>query len=389
MEDRRFSDASRIKKKHLKELGLFWFAEHIDEGYFVEEAIAISKEEQHSFSACAKTCYAYFEHTLEKVFCEGYNPSFGLSAKLWQLAETTFRQRGRYPHVFGRFDIAGVTNRKPGQLIEFNADTATVLAEAALVQKKQLGNKPQWNEIIEHLAKGLREVAGSLPAENQTVLIATLGGGEDNDNARVWQLAAERAGLVADIGHLPSITFSEEDGVFRQLNEHEWIKYGIVVKMFPWDWIDREEPDLLDILISIVEKELAVIINPPYASLMQSKGMLVALAEHYTDSPHILRAGWGDQPTGIGSYVSKPLFGREGENVRVYNGNGLREEVDGEYNDQPRIWQQFTELPKDSDGDVYQAGVYWAKQACGLAYRRRDGLIIDEDAEFVSHFIKD
>jgi len=50
MEDRRFSDASRIKKKHLKELGLFWFAEHIDEGYFVEEAIAISKEEQHSFS---------------------------------------------------------------------------------------------------------------------------------------------------------------------------------------------------------------------------------------------------------------------------------------------------------------------------------------------------
>lgn len=326
---------------------------------------------------------------LEKVFLKGYNSSFGLSAKLWSLAELTFRQRGRYPHVFGRFDIAGVTNRMPGKLIEFNADTATVLAEAALVQDMQLNGKPQWNDIIKQLAKGFIEIADRLPEEETNVLIMTMGGGEDDDNATVWKLAAEKAGLYCDIGHLPSVTFSAEEGVFRPLNEEEWIKYGIVIKMFPWDWIDREEPDLLDLLIPIVENELAVIINPPYTSLMQSKGMLVELAEEYPDSPHILKAGWGDRPTGIGSYVSKPLFGREGENVRVYNGNGLREEAEGEYGDQPRIWQQFIELPKDSDGDIYQAGVYWAKQPCGLGYRRRDGLIIDADSEFIAHQLPD
>ncbi|MFK8057261.1 MAG: glutathionylspermidine synthase family protein [Saprospiraceae bacterium] len=389
MEDNRFSSASRIKKKHLKELGLHWFAKHIDEGYFVEESVSISVSEQEAFRACAKTCYEHYEQGLEAVFAKGYDPAFGLSAKLWSLAETTFRQRGRYQHIFGRFDIAGITNRMPGQLIEFNADTATVLAEAALVQLMQLGKKPQWNEIIDHLAAGLKEIAGNKAPEETNVLIMTMGGGEDDDNATVWKLAAEQAGLYCDIGHLPSVTFSEEEGVFRQLNEDEWIQYGIVVKMFPWDWIDREEPELLDLLIPIVENDLATIINPPYTSLMQSKGMLVALAEQFPDSKHILRAGWDDRPTGIGSYVSKPLFGREGENVRVYNGNGLREEAEGDYGDQPRIWQQFVELPKDSDGDLYQAGVYWAKLPCGIAYRRRDGLIIDEDAEFIAHQIKD
>ena len=389
LEDSRFSSAPRITKKQLQALGLFWFAKHLDEEYFIDECIRISEEEQQTFSACAKTCYGYFEETLDKLFSKGYNPSFGLSAKLWALAELTFRQRGRYPHVFGRFDISGITNRMPGKLIEFNADTATVLAEAALVQNMQLGKKKPWNEIIDHLARGLKEVAEARAPDDRTVLIVTMGGGEDDDNARVWQLAAEQAGLVADLGHLPSVTFSADEGVFRELNVDEWIQYGIVVKMFPWDWIDREEPDLLDLLIPIVEKELATIINPPYTSLMQCKGMLVELAEQYPESKHILRAGWGDQTRAFGSYVTKPMFGREGENVRVFNGNGLREEVEGDYAEQPRIWQQFVELPKDSDGDLYQAGVYWAKFPCGLGYRRRDGLIIDEDAEFISHFIKD
>lgn len=388
LEDSRFSRAPRIKIKQLKELELHWFAATIDDEYFVEDTIAISAREQEDFSACAKTCYTYFEQALESVFGKGFNANFGISKKLWKLAETTFKQRGRYPHVFGRFDIAGITNRMPGQLIEFNADTATVLAEAAMVQGIQLDNKPQWNDIVDRLSDQLKQAADARDPDDTNVLIVTIGGGEDDDNARVWKLAAERAGLYADIGHLPSVTFSEDEGIFRQLNEDEWIKYDIVVKMFPWDWIDSEEPDLLDLLIPIVENELATIINPPYTSLMQSKGMLVELAELFPNSPHILKAGWGDTTKVFGSYVTKPMFGREGENVRVFNGNGLRAEAPGDYGAQPRIWQQFVELPKDSDSDLYQAGVYWAGQPCGLGYRRRDGLIIDQDAEFIGHFLR-
>ena len=388
MEDSRFSGAPRIKKKQLQALGLHWFAANLDDEYFVEECVAISSREQEDYRACAKTCYTYFEQALDQVFGKGYDAKFGVSKKLWKLAETTYRQRGRYPHVFGRFDLAGITNRMPGQLIEFNADTATVLAEAALVQDMQLGNKPQWNDILDQLAKGLKHAAEARDADDTNVLIITMGGGEDDDNARVWKLAAERAGLYADIGHLPSVTFSEDEGIFRQLNEDEWIKYGIVVKMFPWDWIDSEEPLLLDLLIPIIDQELATIINPPYTSLMQSKGMLVALAELFPNSPHILKAGWGDSTKAFGSYVTKPMFGREGENVRIFNGNGLRAEAPGDYAAQRRIWQQFITLPKDSDGDVYQAGVYWAGQPCGLSFRRRDGLIIDQDAEFVGHYLR-
>ncbi|WP_363325437.1 glutathionylspermidine synthase family protein [Phaeodactylibacter sp.] len=42
----------------------------------------------------------------------------------------------------------------------------------------------------------------------------------------------------------------------------------------------------------------------------------------------------------------------------------------------------------DSDGDRYQPSVYIAGgEACALCFRRQDGLIVDDDAEFVGHYV--
>ncbi len=384
MEDNRFVDVARIKKKHLKELNLRWFAEHIDEGYFVDEALVVQPVELDAYAAFAKTCHSYFEQACERVLAGEFREEFGLSPKLWDLCVASWQNRKLHPHLFGRFDVAGIIDGQPGKLIEFNADTATVLAEAALVQHQQLGKREAWNDIILQLSTQLAQLASSRPEGERDVVIATLGGGEDNDNALVWKLAADRANLHAEIAFLPSITFSADEGVFRQLNEHEWFRFGILVKLFPWDWIDAEEPELLADFTSLIEGNFVSVVNPPYTALMQSKAMLAELYRQLPQAAELLAAGFGKSPKPQ-RHVSKPLFGREGENVRVVDAQGNTEvEVKGDYAGQPRIWQAFVDLPTDSDGDIYQAGVYWAGQPCGLAYRRRDGLIVDEDAEFVA-----
>ena len=388
MEDSRFVDAKRVKAKHLRGYGLEWFARHIDEGYLVDEAVAITAAERDAYAAFAKTCYDDLEHATRALLGGDYREEFGLSRRLWDLARESLTRGDT--HVLGRFDVSGVlAGAGPGQLIEFNADTATVLAEAALVQDVQLRSRDTWNDIVCTIADRLREVAAARPPDDRDVLIVTLGGGEDDDNAAVWRLAAEEAGLHADLAHLPSVTFSPGEGVFRQLNKDEWYRYGILVKMIPWDWIDTEEPQLLDDLAALMRDGSIAVVNPPYASLMQSKAMLAELHRRHRDREAYLRAGWGAAPRDGGRYVEKPLFGREGENVSVHEPDGsVSARADGDYAAQPRVWQAFATLPTDSDGDVYQAGVYWAGEPCGIAFRRRDGPIVDEDAEFVSVFVQ-
>ena len=50
------------------------------------------------------------------------------------------------------------------------------------------------------------------------------------------------------------------------------------------------------------------------------------------------------------------------------------------------IFQAYEEQPRDSDGDYYQVGVFFAGRPAALSFRRRDGFIIDDDAEFLGHF---
>jgi glutathionylspermidine synthase len=81
------------------------------------------------------------------------------------------------------------------------------------------------------------------------------------------------------------------------------------------------------------------------------------------------------------------LFGREGANVRVLDASGeVTASVGGEYGGQASIYQAYAEFPTDDAGLRYQAGVFFAGEACGLGFRR-GGVILDDRAQFVGHLI--
>lgn len=87
--------------------------------------------------------------------------------------------------------------------------------------------------------------------------------------------------------------------------------------------------------------------------------------------------------------VEKRAFGREGANTIIYdNDMSVLAKVEGEYGNFKAIYQEYTELPKDSKGESYQAGIFFAYEGCGLGFRR-GGLIMENFSKFVGHRIKD
>ncbi len=376
------------RPERLRELGLRGFAASVEPEYWGEHALQVTREEATAYSAAAEELYSLFETCTAELLGGPYRAEFGLSPKLWSLAAHTWRERERHPHLYGRFDLSGVIDGTPAKLIEFNADTATVLAEAARVMRWQNRGSADWNDIDGALERRFGEtlvpgVEGATPL----ALVVTLGYAEDDDNALVLQQALTQAGFEAHLAHLPSVTFAPGEGVFRQLNADEWLRYDTVVKIVPWDWIDREEPELLDLLDALIRGGEVRVFNPPYAALMQSKAMLAHLHERFGEHPHLLPAGLGLPPVAVADYALKPLWGCEGADVQVRRAGHAPVRSDGDGTGGPPVWQAFTELPRDSADWVYQAGVYWAGEPCGLAYRRSRNLIVDAGAQFIGQVL--
>jgi glutathionylspermidine synthase len=159
--------------------------------------------------------------------------------------------------------------------------------------------------------------------------------------------------------------------------------------MAPWEFIAYEEPELMGLLTQIIKRDLCVILNPAYSMLLQSKALLPLLGELGGLHPAMLKATRSAADFPNQRYAEKPIYGRTGDNLRLFDGTSQPvAENDGDYGHLPRIYQELAPFNVDSDGDRYQPSVYIAGgEACALCFRRQDGLIVDDDAEFVGHYV--
>ena len=102
------------------------------------------------------------------------------------------------------------------------------------------------------------------------------------------------------------------------------------------------------------------IINPPAAFLMQNKSVLALIWQLYEEEvffkeeergiiqKYFLPTYFTNKPfiERNESYVSKPLYGREGGGVSIYENNELLAEDKTEYYfEQRKIYQQYIEMP--------------------------------------------
>ena len=383
-----------LDKDLMDEIGMSWHTDTDGSDYIVSELAQVSEQEAEAYYEAANTLYDMYVEAAQHVIDNQLYYELGIPSNLVKLIENSW-ERDDW-HVYGRFDLAGGLDGRPIKLIEFNADTPTGLFETAIIQwalvkANGMDEARQFNNLHEMLINTFRRL---VLGDNEGADFASVYNGEkmlfssardlpeDERTTRYLQQTAHEAGFFTDFCYLDEAGFTDSDGVFnkdQQLADF-WFK------LFPWEDIAEKELELTRTLEKSDSAGYTRFINPAYTLLFQSKGILKVLYDLFPDSPYLLPADF--QPLQDVAQVEKKMFGREGANTRILGSdNRVIAQTEGPYDFHKNVYQEFVEFPKDSAGQAYQAGVFYAWEACGLGFRR-GGPILDDMSKFVGHVIR-
>lgn len=359
--------------------------------YIVNDLVSISPTDAEQYYEAGNSLYEMYCEAAQKIIDFKRYKEMGIPENLIPLIEYTWENENHW-HLYGRFDLSGGVDRIPIKLIEFNADTATCIPETAIVQwaslkANGLEDSSQFNNLFESLVNGFIELKAKNSDKFPSILFSAMNGyPEDDANVEVLMEAAKAAGFETAFEYIENLHFSADEGVFKAAEDGTYTRFDFWFKLVPWEYIAWDEPELTQTLTKLVLAEKLVIINPAYTLLFQSKALLKTLWEIYPYHPLLLNTS--DKPLFMRKSVEKVILGREGANVTILAADGSHEQGrGGDYSGQKVIYQEYAEFAKDSIGRFYQAGVFFAGEACGLGYRR-GGEIIDNTAQFCGHVVE-
>jgi len=379
---------------YLESLGFVWHTDSDETSYISDELVVISEDEAEAYYEATNTLYDMYVEAAEHVVENNLFHDIGIPFNLMEVIKESW-ENDLHWHLYGRFDLAGGIDGKPIKLLEFNADTPTALFETAIIQwailkQNNLEEESQFNALYEALVDNFKRLV-TLEEDVSTfeerydgwnfLFTSVRGNSEEENTVRLLQHIATEAGFETEFAYIDDIDFTAEDGIFYQDKNYElWFK------LIPWEDIALEESDLAMLLTSIIKNQKAIIFNPAYTLLFQSKGLLKILWDLYPSHPLLLESSF--EPLEGQKQVKKPVFGREGGSVSILDeeGNDV-ENVEGDYDSHKMVYQAYTELPTDAQGQCYQAGVFYAYEACGLGFRK-GGKILDNMSKFVGHIVK-
>jgi glutathionylspermidine synthase len=377
-------------EKALRQLGWSWMLGADTSPYVVNDVVIVKEDEANEFYEAASTLYDMFVEAGQYAIDHLLFKEMGIPERLIELIKLSWDD-DRNTHLYGRFDLAGGVDGEPVKLIEFNADTATCLPETAVVQwahlrMNRLDESKQFNTLYETLVGQFRYLSEMNEDLTASILFTTMRDyPEDDTNVALLTEAAKEAGFDVDFAYIDDVEFSEE-GIFKQdASTGNFVRFDFWFKLIPWEYIGNDEGELASILTNLVKNRKVVVLNPAYTLLFQSKYILKVLWDLYPYHPLLLQTE--RYPLPHKKSVSKVLFGREGANVSILEKGGeTMETQEGEYGDQPSVYQEYVDFPVDRLGKSYQAGVFYAGEPCALGFRR-GGKILNNAAQFVGHIV--
>jgi len=377
--------------KFLEQIGFFWHTDPDQTPYVASELVDITPDEADAYYEAVNELYEMFVEAGEYVIENDLLHEIGIPFNLVDAVKMSWENDVNW-HLYGRFDLAGGIDGKPIKLLEFNADTPTALFETAILQwailkYNNMEETHQFNNVYEAIRDNFKRLVvldGDINDfdryyEGWKILFSSVKENEEEESTvKLLQTIAEDAGFVTEFAYMEDVEFDSNEGVFyNDVNYEYWFK------LYPWEDIAIEESELARLITQIMENQKAIFLNPAYTLMFQSKAFMKILWDLYPNHPLLLETSF--EPLKGVAQVEKKIFGREGANTIIVDKNEkIIEERDGEYGEFQSIFQEYVELPKDSKGDSYQAGVFFAYEGCGLGFRR-GGLILDNYSKFVGH----
>ncbi|WP_418277108.1 glutathionylspermidine synthase family protein [Isoptericola jiangsuensis] len=293
------------------------------------------------------------------------------------------------PSVYARFDLVhdGVG---PAKMLEINGDTPTGLVETAVAQWRWLEDvfpyRDQWNSVHDRLVRWWAEALGAgRYADGVHFLHSTADdSGEEEMTVTYLRDTAAMAG-VRTYGHpVEQLGWHEAPEGRRFVDDFD-LPVRAAFKLYPWEDMLHEPfgAHVLD------RDELTPVqwLEPPWKLLLSTKAILPVLWELFPGHPNLLPAYLGE-PRDLTSWVAKPLWGREGDNVAIHTPAG---DVvhDGAYGDQPLVYQQHVRVPELDGNHVVLGSWVIGGVAAGCLVRESDGPVTDYYSRVVPHVIGD
>lgn len=380
---------------YLESIGFSWHTDSDNSSYVSDEIVIINEEEANAYYEACNELYDMFAQAGQHVIDNDLFHEINIPFNLIEMIKESWENDVHW-HLYSRFDLAGGIDGKPIKLIEFNADTPTSLFETAIIQwamlkANGLDEASQFNNLYEALKDNFKRIITlDTEVEKFEEYYANLGwkilfssissSSEDINTTKLLEHIASEAGFNTDFEFIENVQFND-DGIFKDEESFEfWFK------LIPWENIAIEESELALILTEIIKEKKAIIFNPAYSLMFQSKGFMKVLWDLYPNHPLLLETSF--EPLDNKKQVEKRCFGREGANTKIINSDGsIDVETSGDYEGHKAIYQEYVELPTDDQGKTYQAGVFFAYEACGLGFRRGEK-ILNNMSKFVGHIIK-
>ena len=383
LEDSRFKEIKRLKKKHVPHR-LHWY---LEEDYFSEELLGIYRSEVEQLRRISDEAFYLFLRATDKIIKEGKLSELGIPLSFQKCIEYTWTNKTKHPFLYGRFDINGGLKSDYGRIIEFNADTCSTIPETLLWQPLQLeklkGTPQSFNTLKYDITTTLSGLKHLLGKENPTFLGTSFGYIEDKENVNCIIDIAYEAGFKPLYSDLEKVIFSDE-GVFHQIGE-EYEDVDVLFKMIPWDWMFNDEPELARTLSDLIINEKVVVLNPTYTAIWQNKKFLAYITRNFPNN--IVAETYLDKEPSLYNYVKKPVYGRLGENISIEAMGNSEAQSKGDFGNQDMVYQKYYPLNIDSENYRYQIGMFYTNRASAINLRAQESQIITDDCEFMSHFI--
>ncbi len=382
-----------LTNEYLEEIGFIWHTDEDNSSYIADEVVEITEAEAENYYNASNELYDMYAEAGEYVIENNLFHELNIPFNLVEIIKESWENDVHW-HLYGRFDFAGGVDGEPIKLLEFNADTPTSLFETAIIQwallkYNNLDETRQFNSLYEALVDNFKRLITLNESveefdelyEGWKILFSSIKGSiEDENTTKLLQHIAEEAGFFTKFAFIDEVEFSEEEGIFYNGENYEfWFK------LIPWEDIAIEESQLAMILTNIIKNQKAIILNPAYTLMFQSKAFMKILWDLFPNHPLLLETSF--EPLIGKAQVEKRAFGREGENTKIIGADGkIIEETSGEYQNFKPIYQEYVKLPTDIKGNSYQAGVFFAYEGAGLGFRR-GGKILNNFAKFVGHIV--
>ena len=338
---------------------------------------SFSAEEIDGIEAAANTLHGLCLQAVERIVTERLYGRLGLAPWIGGLIEASWR--AKQPAVYGRFDLV-YDGINPPKMLEYNADTPTSLFEAAIVQwywkEEVFPDSDQFNSLHEALVARWRQIRQGLHGDELLYVTCSTPNVEDEATVQYLGSTAIEAGWRSKFIPIEAIGWDKARRGFADL---DGLIMRRVFKLYPWEWLLREE------FGGNIGPSGTLFLEPPWKLLLANKGILPILWEMFPGHENLLPAYLDPAPLGSAPSVRKPLLGREGANVSIWDGERMVAETEGPYAETGYVYQGFAE-PISFGGVRCNLGAWIIGDEChGMGIREDDGLIMGNESRFVPH----